>query len=275
MQTMSENQPETSIPRKLLREPMTHFTALALLLFGIYGASSLGGGELLEVSRQDIDTRIFMRELSAGRELTEQERDQVTSLYIEEQILVREARRLELDNDARIHDMLAQKMRHVLSGEVIQPDNAELRGYYDANRERYTSLETVTVDELVFDTADELAPEVTAMLAADEEPGAMLALEEGTVSPLPRVNILDLSNIFSDEFAEEVFAAAMDEWVGPHIGNRGQHWMRVREREEAQLPQFDQIIDRVRLDWIATEEDRLLQAEVDRLWEDYVIVIND
>ena len=272
---MSENQPESSIPRRLLREPMTHFVALALLLFGVYGASSLGGGELLELSRQDIDARIFMQELSTGRELTEPEREQITALYIEEQILVREALRLELDNDARIHDMLAQKVRHVLSGEVIQPDEAELRRYYDANRERYTSLETVTVDELVFDTADELAPEVAAMLPAGEEPEAMLALEAGTVSPLPRVNRLDLSYIFSDEFAGEIFAAAMNEWVGPYISNRGQHWMRVRERAAAELPEFDEIIDRVRLDWIATEEDRLLQVKIDRLWEDYVIVIND
>ncbi len=272
---MSENQPKSSILRKLLREPMTHFVVLALLLFGVYGASSLGGGELIEISQQDIDARIFMQELSSGRELTEEESEQVAAFYIEERILVREAMRLELDNDARIHDMLAQKMRHVLSGGVIQPDEAELRSYYDTNHVRYTSLETVTVDELVFNTTDEPAPGVAAMLAAGEEPEAILALQEGSVSPLPRVNLLDLSYIFDDEFAGEVFAAAMNEWVGPFVSTRGQHWMRVLERTAAELPEFDEIIDRVRLDWIATEEDRLLQIEVDQLWEDYVIVIND
>ena len=254
---------------------MTHFVVLAALLFGVYGVSSLGGGELLEISQQDIDARIFMQELSTGRELTGQEREQVTARYIEEQILVREALRLELDNDARIHDMLAQKMRHVLSGDVIQPDEAELRRYYDANRERYTSMETVTVDELVFDTGEALADEVMALLADNSEPEAMLALEAGTVSPLPRVNRLDLSNIFSDEFSDEVFAAPMAAWVGPYASNRGQHWLRVRERTGAELAGFQEIIDRVRLDWIATEEDRLLQVEVDRLWDDYVVVIND
>ena len=254
---------------------MTHFAALALLLFGIYGAANLGGGELLEISQRDIDARIFVREMSVGRELTEAEREQLAALHVEEQILVREAFRLELDNDARIHDMLAQKMRHVLSGDVIQPDNTELRRYYDANRERYTSLETVNADELVFDANAALAGEVAGMLAAGEEPEAMLALEPGTVSPLPRVNRLDLSNIFSDGYSDRVFAAPLDQWVGPFVSNRGQHWLRVRERFAAELPEFGQIVDRVRLDWIATEEDRLLQVEVDRLWDDYVIVIND
>ncbi|MYA35254.1 MAG: peptidyl-prolyl cis-trans isomerase [Gammaproteobacteria bacterium] len=272
---MTENNPDPSTLKKLLHEPMTHFVVLAVLLFGVYGVSSLGGGELLEVRQQDIDARIFMQELSTGRELTEEERDQITALYIEEQILVREAVRLDLDNDARIHDMLAQKMRHVLSGDVIQPDEAELRAYYEANRDRYTTLETVDVVELVFDTPDDPVEEALAVLAAGGEPEEILALEPGTDSPLPRVNRLDLSNIFSDEFSERVFAAQIDEWVGPYVSNRGQHWLRVLEREEAELADFEEIVERVRLDWIATEEDRLLQIEVDRLWDDYVIVIND
>lgn len=272
---MTEKVTYPSTVNRLLHEPMTHFVVLAALLFGVYGVSSLGGGELLEVRQQDIDARIFMQELSTGRELTQEERDGITALYIEEQILVREAVRLELDNDARIHDMLAQKMRHVLSGDVIQPDEAELRAYYDANRDRYTSLETVSVTELVFDTRDDPAEEALAMLAAGGEPEEVLALEPGTDSPLPRVNRLDLMNIFSDEFADRVFAAQTNDWVGPFVSNRGQHWLRVTERAEAELAEFEEIVDRVRLDWIATEEDRLLQIEVDRLWDDYVIVIND
>jgi len=272
---MTENSPGQSRLRKLLREPMTHFVALAALLFGVYGVSRLGGGELLEISQQDIDARVFLQELASGRELTDAEREQTAALHIEEQILVREARRRGLDRDARIHDMLAQKMRHVLSGDVLQPDEAELRRYHDVNRGRYTSMETLDIDELVFDNGDALADEVTALLAANGEPEAMLELEPGLVAPLSRVNRLDLSSIFSDEFSDRVFAAPMGKWVGPFVASRRQHWLRVRGREGAELAGFDEIIDRVRLDWIATEEDRLLQIEIDRLWDDYVIVIND
>lgn len=276
---MPENSPGQSRLRKLLREPMTHFAALAALLFGVYGISSLGGGELLEISQRDIDARIFTRELATGRELTDAERERVAALHIEERILAREARRLGLDQDPRIHDLLAQKMRHVLSGDVIQPDEAELRRYYDANRPRYTSMETVDADELVFDNGEALADEVAAMLSAngegEVEVEAMLALEPGSVAPLFQVNRLDLSSIFSDEFSDRVFAAPTGEWIGPFVSNRGQHWLRVRGREGAELAGFDEIIDRVRLDWIATEEDRLLQIEIDRLWDGYVIVIND
>ena len=270
-----ENNSELSASTKLLREPMTHFVALAALLFGVYGVFSLGRGEVLEVDQQDIDARVHLREMSVGRELTRDERDGMAALHIEEQILAREAVKLGLDKDPRIHDMLAQKMRHVLSGVVIQPDDAELRAYYDANRDRYTSLETVSATELVFDTRDDPAREALAMLAAGAEAEEILALEPGSDSALPRVNRLDIAYIFSEEFADRVFAARMNEWVGPFVGNRGRHWLRVTEREEAELAEFEAIIDRVRLDWIATEEDRLLRIEIDRLWEDYVIIVND
>ncbi|GIT21560.1 MAG: hypothetical protein CM1200mP40_12420 [Gammaproteobacteria bacterium] len=60
----------------------------------------------------------------------EEQRQLVATIYVEEQILVQEALALGLDNDARIHDMLAQKMRHVLSGNVIQPTELELESYY-------------------------------------------------------------------------------------------------------------------------------------------------
>ncbi len=270
---MSENDSQYSLAWRLLREPMAHFVALAALLFGVYGAANFGRGELLELSQQEIDARVFLREMELDRELTPEERDQITALHVEERILAREARRLNLDNDARIHDMLAQKMRHVLSGAVIQPDEAELRAYFDANRERYTTPELVSADELVFD--EEPAAEALTALAGGGEPEAILALEAGTVSPLLRVNRLDLSNIFNADISDRVFAAAAGEWIGPHVGNRGQHWLRVTEREAARSPNFEEILDRVRFDWIATEEDRLLQIEVDRLWEEYVVVITE
>lgn len=272
---MSKTDAKSSSPGTILREPMLHFLVLAICLFGIYGFSRLGDGELLEISRQEIDARIFLQELAMDRELTAAEREEMTSLYIEEQVLVREALKLELDNDARIHDMLAQKMRHVLSGDVIQPGMAELRAYYEVNQDRYITAETVSVDELVFDNREELASEISGLLAAGGDAEAMLAIEPGTISPLPRVNRFDLANIFSYDFSDQVFAAPMNEWTGPFVSNRGQHWLRIGERAEAVLPDFGEIVDRVRFDWIATEEDRHLQVEVDRLRDDYVIVIND
>ena len=51
--------------------------------------------------------------------------------------------------------------------------------------------------------------------------------------------------------------------------------MKVTERSEERIPPLREILDRVRLDWIAQEEEIRLQQEVDNLWNRYEIVVND
>mgnify|MGYP003314310667 FL=1 len=181
-----------------------------------------------------------------------------------------------LDDDARIHDILAQKMRHVLSGDIIQPSEAELQAFYQANLERYRTQPTLDTDEIVFNSRETLPEELLAQLAAGAEAESLLSRSPGNLDPLPNVNRLDLSNIFDEPFAEQVFDADIGPWQGPFLSNRGQHWLQVKSRTESVLPSLAEIRDRVRLEWIAMEEDQRLQTEIDRLWKQYTIrILND
>ncbi|MDA1371814.1 MAG: peptidyl-prolyl cis-trans isomerase [Proteobacteria bacterium] len=259
----------------LLHEPTLHFFGIAVLIFALYAIFQAGSENVLELDQREIDARIFMQEMTSGEPLSDQQREIITSLYVEEQILVQEAMAMGLDNDARIHDMLAQKMRHVLSGDIIQPSQEELATYYTANMARYRTLPTVSVDELVFDNPGQLPQAVVDLLSTGADPEQMLGLTEGSQSPLPNVNHIDLSNIFEPAFADTVFAASIGQWNGPFVSNRGQHWLRVSQRNETRLPPLNEISDRVRLDWISEEEEMRLQEEVDKLWDRYTIIITE
>ena len=265
----------TSLLQKLIREPTVHFFIIALLIFALYAITQSGNENLLEIDQREIDARIFMQELSRGEELTLEQRELVTAFYIEEQILVREALSMELDNDERIHDILAQKMRHVLSGNIIQPTDAELRDYFQENSTRFETPASLTLDELVFDSRDPLADSIVAALRQGADSATLLSMSQGTVAPLPNVNSIDLANIFEQEFADRVLAADLNQWQGPYVSNRGQHWLRVIEHTPAGIPALDEIADLVRLEWISTEEESRLQQEVDKLWNEYTIVINN
>jgi len=258
---------------RILREPTTHFVILAAIIFLVYGLSQSSNEQVIEIAQQEIDARLFMQELAAGQELDPEQREALTRAFIEEQILVTEAMAMGLDNDARIHDMLAQKMRHVLSGDIIQPSEAELQTYYDANQERYRSPPVVSVLELVLNSTEPLPAAVTDALSNNASVDELLALVPGTSSRLPNVNHLDLSNIFSEEFANQVFAATDNSWVGPFTSNRGQHWLNIEQRRDARTPAMSEIADRVRLDWITEEEDLRLADEVAALWDKYSIRI--
>lgn len=272
---MADNAPHNSSWQKLAQEPTLHFFLIAVLIFGLYGLNSLNQENVLELDQREIDARIFLQEMNAGEPLTDDQRDLITARYVEEQILVREALDLGLDNDARIHDMLAQKMLHVLSGDIIQPSEEELQSYYQANIERYTMPEAMDVVELVFDTREPLSDEVVSLLEDGATADSLLALSPGNSDPLPQVTALDLTNIFSEEFATEVFSTGLGSWAGPFISNRGQHWLQINEIIPERIPPLEEIRDRVRLEWINSEEDARLRVEIERLFEKYSIVITD
>jgi len=265
----------TPLTQKLMSEPTAHFFVIALVIFALYAVTQSGNENLLEIDQREINARIFMQELSRSEELNLVQRELVTAFYIEEQILVREALTMDLDNDERIHDILAQKMRHVLSGSIIQPTGEELQEYYEENNARFETPASMTLDELVFDSRDPLGPSIVESLQQGANTDTLLSMSEGTAAPLPNVNSVDLANIFEQEFADRVLAADLGQWEGPYVSNRGQHWLRAIERTPAALPALEEIADLVRLEWIAAEEEARLQQEVDKLWDEYTIVINN
>jgi len=254
--------------RAVLREPLLHFVLLAALLFGV-SALFGGGDDVIDITNDEIDWRVLQFEAQEGRKLTDDERLLVRERYIDERVLVREAKAEGLDADDRIDDILVQKMLHVLSGEVIQPTDEELQAFYAMNTDRYAAEATVTVDEVVAPLG---APLPGALLEGGEPADA----PEGTLIAsrvMPRLALADLAQIFGDEAAAEVFHAEAGVWVDAYQSVRGQHWFRVRERAEATVPPLEVIRETVRLDWIGEQEDRRLLARVAELRQRYHIRI--
>ena len=272
---MKEPEKTKNLVDKLINEPTVHFFVIAVVVFIVYAISNLNGDDVIELDQREIDARILMQEMVSGQPLTSEQQEFITAAYVEEQILVKEAVELGLDNDARIHDMLAQKMRHVLSGDIIQPTPAELESFYSSNSELYRAPATVSVDELILDTRNEIPIEIQTLISEGVNSDEILEMASGSSAPLPNANHLDLSNIFAPEFADAVFQSQGNEWIGPFSSNRGQHFLKIIERSEERIPPMAEIADRVRLDWITQEEEIRLQQEVNKLWDRYEIIIND
>ena len=272
---MKEPEKTKNLVDKLINEPTVHFFVIAVVVFIVYAISNLNGDDVIELDQREIDARILMQEMVSGQPLTSEQQEFITASYVEEQILVKEAVELGLDNDARIHDMLAQKMRHVLSGDIIQPTPAELESFYSSNSELYRAPATVSVDELILDTRNEIPIEIQTLISEGVNSDEILQMASGSSAPLPNANHLDLSNIFAPEFADAVFQSQGNEWIGPFSSNRGQHFLKIIERSEERIPPMAEIADRVRLDWITQEEEIRLQQEVNKLWDRYEIIIND
>ena len=268
---MPEPTPPSSALGRVLREPTFHFFLAAAMLFGVNAMVSRESG-VLEIDRSQVEARILIEEMSLGTTLGPEARRAIEEAYIDEQVLVREALSLGLENDERIHGVLAQKMLHVLSGGVIQPTDDELNAYYETNRSRYTMPPTVTLAEVVIETSDRLPQSLIEQFQAGVRPERLVTDFPGSRNVLPNVTLEDLTSIFNHDTAVRVFDADQDSWVGPHISLRGQHWLRVTERTDPSTLSLNTVRDQVRLDWIAGEEEARLAQRVAELRDRYSIV---
>ena len=269
-----QTQARSAISR-ILREPTLHFMLLAALLFAISALIGSRNSNLVEVSRAEIAVRVVQLEAARGAPLTAEERQQVDEGYIKQAILVREALALGLENDAVIDDILVQKMLHVLSGDVIQPTDAEIEEYYETNHTRYTSAPAVTVDEIVVATAGPLPAALSALLRDGTPPEQLPSDLPMSQSVMSDVTLQGLTRILGEATAALVFSAEPGVWVGPHRTVRGQHWFRIRERSDSSLSPLEVIREEVRLDWIREHESTRLEQRFTDIRKRYTVVFTD
>ncbi|MEX2130957.1 MAG: peptidyl-prolyl cis-trans isomerase [Pseudohongiellaceae bacterium] len=272
---MSASDTDKTLIGRIAAEPTVHFLLLAGLLFAGFRITNPELQPELQIDWQEIEARILISELNAGQPLDPQQRQAIEDAVIDDYVLVYESYALGLENDPRINDILAQKMRHVLSGNVIQPSAEELQHFYQRNLALYQIPDRITVEELVFANRDALPDELVRQLQSGLPAAELDTPLLFTLGTLPRVAKQDLASIFSVEYAESVFGAAVDLWTGPFVSNRGQHWLRVTERFAATQLALDEIIDQVRLDWITDIEEQRLAEAIAELRQQYRITITN
>ncbi|MEQ1858177.1 MAG: peptidylprolyl isomerase [Longimicrobiales bacterium] len=257
-----------SILARTVREPLVHFSLIAGALF-VAAAVLRGDADRIEVSRAELDYRILQVEANEGTPLTDEERVLVEEAYIDERVLIREARAMGLEADERIDDILIQKMLHILSGDVIQPTDEELAAFYEQNQDRYATDASVTVDEVV------VAPNATLprVLLEGGSPDGLAAGAVVGSRVMERLTPDDLAQIFGDEGAALVTSAETGAWREVQQSSRGVHWVRIRERFGSVVPPLAVVRDAVRLDWIAEREQALLLDRVAELRANYSVVV--
>jgi hypothetical protein len=238
-----------SLVHRAVREPTLHFALLAAFLFLIGAGAKSWNRPVVEIDPRSVELRIRQLERGRGASLRDDERQRAEEAYIDEQILAREARARGLDDDEKIRAILYQKMLHVLSGEVREPTEDEMRQYFEANRARYAVRPAVTVEDGV---------------------GPDRRLRQ----VLTRVTEGELAWSFGEETAAMVFQAETGRWVGPHESAEGEHWFRVIERfAGTDAPPLETIREQVRFDWMTRREETLLAQRVAELRGQYRVEI--
>ena len=248
---------------KFLREPLIHFFVLGLAVIGLHAVLDRkpkaieDDPYLVEITSADIEWMRTMFNKQMGREPTVRDLRGGVNQLIREQILSREAVAMGFDKgDIVVRRRLAQKMAFLFKdlSSMTEPAVDDLKNYYTENRSKYEIPSRITFTQVYFNIdsrgVDGAKEAAQAFIKEGDNPSKAPTLGDATIlSPdCAQCDAREIRDRFGAAFAEAVKNLTAGAWHGPVRSTYGFHAVYVHERRDARLPDFRDIIDKVRND---------------------------
>ncbi len=264
--------------RRLWREPLTRFFAAGAGLFVLYtlvGSQAPADDRRIVIDRYELETLAALWQAQWRRPPT---RDELTRLVVDrvrEEVLYREALALDLDeNDVLVRRRLAEKLEMALNdvAATAEPSPDDLRGYFEANADRYVEPAALTLTHRFFsrDRRGDSA-EADARLALE----ALLAggsADDDSFHAAKTLTLTDadrLEQIFGTAFRDAVVEHAARSgprrtWFGPVPSAYGVHVVQVDAYRAGRRQTLDDVRNTVIDDW---RRDHITARESERYAE--------
>ena len=262
------------------RDPLFVFLLIGAGVFALHGLLRADETRLITVTAAQVDGFTALWRTQTGRAPSEAELRALIDDHVREEILVREARRLRLDEgDVIVRRRLAQKLSF-LSEDVAAldaPDAAALIAYFEANRRRYETPAVVTFSHIYFspERREDAAADAARALAT-LDPDAWRTTGDPfmlgrTYAYATRVRV---DKDFGAGFAAAVMAMPADgTWRGPVESGYGLHLVRVDARAPAQGANYQSVAERVAADFDAERREAANRAYFETLKASYTVVL--
>jgi hypothetical protein len=231
------------VARAILREPLTRFLLIGLVLFGIVSMGRHLQRPVVRIDEAELNQIVAYWEAQAQRPPTREELNAMLRERIDEELLAREAVRLGLDrDDLIIRRRLAQKMAFASEdlAPVPEPTEADLKAWYDAHPQDHLVPAKATFRHVFF--SDDAPGAEAAARAALSRPNPLGA---GQPFALPLsyagVEMRDILRDYGPDFARKLEDAAPGQWTGPVRSAYGWHIVRVEGRSGVSRAPFEAV----------------------------------
>ena len=272
--------------KKVLREPLVHFLALALAIFIIYGAlnrSDRVTPDRIVVTQARIEQIATLFARTWQRPPSPSELKGLLDDYVKDEVYYREALKLGLEaDDTVIRRRLRQKMEFLsdAASETLNPTEAELAEYLNAHADRFAVEHAVAFRQIYFN------PERRGDKASDDATNALEVLRsdpsldpasvgDATLLPseLPLTSKASISQTFGTNFADEIIRANPGTWAGPFKSSFGLHIVRVSETKPSRMPALAEVREAVARDWASDKRRALADRRFSELLKQYDVTI--
>ena len=270
------------------REPLIHFFILGLAVFGLHAALDRKSEptdddpHLVEVSSADIEWMRTIFKKQMGRGPTAQDLKGQVNQLIREQILSREAVAMGIDEgDIVVRRRLAQKMEFLFRdlSAMTEPTEDDLRNYYFENRRKYEISPQLTFTQVYFSVENrgvEGAKQAAqALIRKGGDPNKVSTLGDPSILT-PGCNQCDekeIRNRFGSDFGEAVKNLKPGSWNGPVKSVYGFHAVYVSDRQDTKLPEFSDIIDRIKYDWMSAKREEYTRRVYGEIRSRYRVLV--
>jgi hypothetical protein len=260
------------------REPLVPFVVVGAVLYGFWVIAAPADVETIRVEGEVLRAVEEQQEYLLGRPLTDDERALAREGYIDEEVLLREALGRGLHwSDSRVRQRLTGIVRAALTETVPDPSVAQLQAHFADNIEKYSTPESMTIEQIFFPWGDEIDEGTLGGILAEIRNGADVE-RFGTNSrdaprSLPWQTRIDLVRLFGPNFANRVEELPAGQWHGPVESVQGVHLVRVVERHPPQVATFENVEPFLRQDWLMTRTRELQQERIDEVRDGYRIRI--
>lgn len=262
----------------VLRQPLLHFFLIGAAFFALFSIVDDTPPKLdrpsIVVSTQEASSLASQFQATWSRLPSKEELEVVVDAFVREEIYVREALALGLDQgDTIVRKRLSQKMVFLTEAgaESSLVDDAMLISYFTANSETYLGSTVLGFSQILLpEPASVSMPKALADLAAG---GDFTQLGAHTLLPaqVPPVPAQSVDSAFGQGVFDQIAELEPGEWSGPVTTGYGRHLVRLDVHEPGVLPPFEVVRERVEQDWRRSKADQLRSERFEQLRNQYDI----
>ena len=271
---------------KVLREPLVHFLMLGaglFVLFSAVGGSAPERAEEISISPGRVNHLAEVWSKTWQRPPTPQELEGLIEEHVKEEVYYREALAMGLDRDDTIvRRRLQQKLEFLMNdlADAVEPTEEELSNYLRDRPDQFRSAPRVSFNQVYLNrdrrgsVALKDAEKLLSVLEQQGEEADTASLGDSSLleKDYNLIQTTEVAKLFGGAFAEHVAELPLGRWAGPVESGYGLHLVHVRERLESELPDFENVREAVRREFLFARSQESGEALYERLRSKYTIV---
>ncbi len=263
---------------RLVRDPLFAFLVIGAAVFVADQLVSRDESRLIVVTEAEMDRLAEIWTVQMGRAPTASELNALVDDHVREEILVREAKLLRLDEgDVIVRRRLAQKLSFLTDdvATLAPAEEGALRDYFEAHRDRYETPAVITFSHIYFspdERQDAFADARQALLTLDPEAWRTTGDPFMLGRTYAHASDSRVRRDFGDAFADALAEMAADPaWRGPVESAYGAHLVRIDAQTPAKGASFESVAERVAADFDAKRRADANRAYFDELRGQYTV----